>query len=136
MSKLVHVISIGIADIKSLESAIIVYGNTVHFKTRPLYEEIPVQDLVGVKIEDNYENNQKIYTTTATFLSHGSEPMDGRQACFLLRSVSGQSFLIGTHERPYPIIKETDNFPEKPADSSLKRVTVTWKAPCPMLRII
>ncbi|MGX8697961.1 MAG: hypothetical protein ACSW8D_16395, partial [Prevotella sp.] len=91
---------------------------------------------VGVTIEDSYENNQKVYTTTATFNTCDKQPMTVRQAAFRLTSVDGKRYMIGTDSRPYPIIRERNPFPEKPVDSSLKTVTITWKSLMPMLLIV
>ena len=62
--------------------------------------------------------------------------MTVRQAAFRLTSVDGKRYMIGTDSRPYPIIRERNPFPEKPVDSSLKTVTITWKSLMPMLLIV
>ena len=136
MSKLVHVRKIEFADACSLGSIQMLNGTSCRFKNQPAFSGIDIMELVGVTIEDSYENNQKVYTTTATFNTCDKKHMTLRQAVFRLTSVDGQRYLIGTDSRPYPIIKERNPFPEKPADSAMKTVTITWKAPYPLLLII
>ena len=136
MSKLVHVNKIEIADACTLGGIQIVGESSCRIKTQPSFSEICIRELVGVTIEDSYENNQKVYTTTATFNTYDKQPMTVRQAAFRLTSVDGKSYMIGTDSRPYPIIKEKNPFPEKHTDSTLKTVTVTWKSLMPMLLII
>lgn len=114
----------------------ILYGASCRITREPNFEEINIWELVGVNIEDSYENNQKVYTTTATFQTCDKEPITERQLAFRVTSMNGQRFLIGTNARPYPIIKERNPFPEKPTDSAMKTVTITWKAIYPMLRIV
>ena len=136
MSKLVHVHKIEMADASNLGSLRVVGEASCRFKSLAVFSEIHIHELVGVTIEDSYENNQKVYTTTATFKTCDKMPLTVRQVAFRLTSVSGQQYMIGTGSRPYPIIKESNPFPEKPADSTLKTVTITWKAPLPMLLVI
>lgn len=136
MSKLVHVRKIEIADACSLGSIQVFNETTCRFKSDPVFSEISIKELVGVTVEDSYENNQKVYTTTATFNTCDKTPMTVRQAAFRLTSMDGKRYMIGTDSRPYPIIKERNPFPEKPADSTLKTVTITWKALLPMLLIV
>ena len=136
MSKLVHVRKIEIADAYSLGSIQVLSETTCRFKSQPVFSEISIKELVGVSIEDSYENNQKVYTTTATFKTCDKKPLTIRQAAFRLTSIDGQRYMIGTDSRPYPIIKEKNPFPEKPADSVLKTVTITWKSFLPWLLIV
>lgn len=136
MSKLVHVKKIEIADACSLGSIQVLSETTCRFKSQPVFSEINIKELVGVAIEDSYENNQKVYTTTATFNTCDKKPITVRQASFRLTSVDGKQYMIGTDSRPYPIIKERNPYPEKPADTTLKTVTITWKSLLPMLLIV
>ena len=136
MSKLVHINKIELASSESLSMLVVIDESTCRFKSSAAFTEININELVGVTVEDELVNNQRVYTTTATFKSCSKIPMEARRKAFRLTSVDGQRFMIGTNARPYPIIKENNPFPEKPTDSSLKTVTITWKAPHPMLRIL
>lgn len=92
--------------------------------------------LIGAKVEDVEENGQKVYTTTVTFHTCDKTPVRMKRQAFRLTAVDGSQFLVGTDIRPYPIVKESNPFPEKAGDNVLKTVTITWKAPCPMLSIL
>ena len=133
---LVHVRKIEIADACSLGSIQVLNETSCRFKTQPVFSEIGIKELVGVTIEDSYENNQRVYTTTVTFNTCDKKPMTARQAAFRLTSLDGKRYMIGTDSRPYPIIKERNPFPEKPGDSTLKTVTIVWKSLLPMLLIV
>lgn len=124
------------ADACSLGSIQIIGETTCRFKSLPVFSEINIKGLVGVTIEDGYENNQRVFTTTATFNMCDKKPMNVRQAVFRLTSIDGKRYMIGTDSRPYPVIKERNPFPEKPADSSMKTVTIAWKSLLPMLLIV
>lgn len=114
----------------------IISGTSCRFSQEPDFSEMDIQELVGVTIEDNYDNNQKAFTTTATFDTRCKQPMTDRHVAFRLTSVDGKRYMIGTNGRPYPIVKEKNAFPVKPADSTLKTVSITWKALYPMLLIM
>lgn len=136
MSNLVHFRSIEKVRVENLTSLEIISESSCLLTREPDFKEINIFELVGVTIEDSYENHQKIYTTTATFKTCDKEPIVERMLAFRVTSLDGKRFLIGTNARPYPIIKERNPYPEKPTDSTLKTVTVTWKAIYPMLLII
>lgn len=136
MSNLVHVVSIEKVNSEKLTPIRIISKAKCHFNAEVNFEEIKVQELVGVTIEDAYENNQKIYTVTAQFLMKDKEPLTDRHLSFKLTSINGKQYLLGTNSRPFPIIKENNNFPEKPADSQMKQVTITWKSTYSLLQIV
>lgn len=136
MSKLVHVVQVEMAKTESLTSMIVIDNKSCRFKIDVFFEKCDIRELAGVTIEDTYENNQKVYTTTVTFQTCDKLPMNARHMAFRLTSLDGKRYMVGTGARPYPIIKERNLYPEKPADSQMKVVTVTWKSLMPMLLII
>lgn len=123
------------AKAESLTAMIVIDDTSCRFKTDVVFEKIAIQELAGVTIEDAYENNQKVYTTTVIFQTCDKRPLTDRRKAFRLTSLDGKMFMVGTNGRPYPIIKERNLYPEKPADSPMKVVTVTWKSLLPMLLI-
>ena len=136
MSKLVHINKLEMVRIEELTPMRVISDTSCRFTREVDFIEIAIHELVGVSIEDSYENNQKIYTTTASFSTCCKHPFTYRRMAFRLTSVDGKRYMIGTNSRPYPIIKEKNPFPEKVADSTLKTVTVSWKSLFPMLLIV
>lgn len=136
MSKLVHVNKIEMIRCEDLISLKIISDTSCRFQNNPFFVNLNIHDLVGISIEDSLENNQKVYNTVATFQCCCKQPLTDRRLAFRLTSIDGKRYLIGTNNRPYPIIKEKNTFPEKPTDSTLKNVSVTWKALYPMLLIV
>lgn len=121
--------------IENLSSLQVISDTSLKLSSEVNFSKIDIHELVGVTIEDSYENNQKVYVTTATFITACKKPLTDRRIAFRLTSVDGKRYIIGTNARPFPIIKEKNAFPEKPADSSAKAVTITWKSLYPMLLI-
>lgn len=121
---------------ESLSYLKIVSDISCRFTHNVSFEEICINEVVGVTIEDSYENNQKVYTTTAIFQTCDKLPITKRHLSFRLTGIDGKRYMIGTNSRPFPIIKENNPYPEKVTDSSLKTVTITWKSMLPMLLIV
>lgn len=136
MLKLVYIRSIEKVKAEDLTSLEIISESSCRLAHDVTFEKINIHGLVGVNVEDTYDNNQRMFTTTATFLTYDKEPIAERQLAYRVTSIEGQCYLIGTNARPFPVIKEKNPFPEKPGDSILKTVTITWKSLLPMLRII
>lgn len=135
MSKLVHIKKIEMVEAGRLLPMRIVSGHSCRFDSAVNFSEIAINELVGVTVEGSMDNNQYIYTTTATFQTCDKTPFEGRRLAFRLTGIDGKQYMIGKKDRPYPIIKVQDNFPDKPAGSTARQITVVWKSTCPMLNI-
>lgn len=137
MTKLVHIIKIEQIQASELSGLVVIQKSSCKLPASVNFCEIEdVRGLIGAKIEDEEQNGQKVYTTTVTLQTKEKTPGDRFRLAFRLTSIDGTQFLVGTDSRPYPVIKENNAFPEKPGDSDLKTVTITWKAPLPMLTIL
>lgn len=120
--------------IEDLNSLRLISKYECRMKQSLLFTDLDIQDLVGVTVEDSYENAQRKYTTTVTFKTPCRKLLALSRMAFRLTDVNGNQYMVGTNSRPFPIIKEVQNYPEKVPDSSLKQFTITWKSMCPMLR--
>lgn len=137
MTKLLHFIKIEQIQASGLSGLVIIPNASCKLPVSVNFCEIEnIRGLVGAKVEDEEQHGQKVYTTTVTFQTEEKSPGDRFRLAYRLTSVDGTQFLVGTDSRPFPIIKENNPFPEKPGDSVLKTVTITWKAPIPMLTIL
>ena len=135
MTNLVHILKIECVSSASLDGMLVIDKNKCRIPT-VTFSMIDILDMVGVKVTDAYEDNQRIYTTTATFKTCDKRPSDLRGMAFRLTSKTGAQFMIGTGSRPYPVVKEDNPYPEKAVDPMTKTVTITWKSPYPPLLII
>ena len=124
------------ARVDNISTMRMISNTSCRFSSPVVFDEICINELVDVTIEDELENNQKMYTTTATFQTKDKKPLTERRMAFRLTANDGKRYMIGTYGRPYPIIKENNPFPDDPKDSSMKTVTITWKATVPMLLIL
>lgn len=124
------------AQPEGVRSPLTVYGHACFLSNALIFTNIDIYELVGVRVEDEYENNQRQYTTTATFRTARKIPASTRQCIFRLTSADGTKYIIGTGQIPHPVVKEKEPYPEKPADTTLNTVTVIWKAVYPMLKVL
>lgn len=136
MFKLVHVKKIEYTNCSDLSEMYILPNDKCRLSPSAVFKEIANFDLVSCTIDDTVDNNSKTYTVNVSFKSSDKELSLGRKLAFRLTQLNGQQFLVGTKYRPYPIIKESNPFPDKPTNSYLKNFTITWKSTLPPLLII
>lgn len=132
----VHVNKIEMIRIEDLNSLQVISPSSCRMKSSLLFTDLDIQDLVGVTVEDSYENAQRKYTTTVTFKTPCRKLLALSRMAFRLTDVNGNQYMVGTNSRPYPIIKELQTFPDKVPESSLKQFSITWKSMYPMLLIV
>jgi hypothetical protein len=111
-------------------------NNICYLPSGITFHQIDTEELVGVKQEETYENNQRIWTLTVTFKTTCKEPSDMRGLAYRVTTQKGQEYIIGTSSRPYPVWKESVAYPEKGTESQLRNVTITLKSRRPLLSVL
>ncbi|MCH4099152.1 MAG: hypothetical protein LKF06_00765 [Prevotella sp.] len=98
-----------------------------------LSKDIPWKELKDIKkpaslaINDRVDNGTRNVTTKLTFYILQDWMPDARRLSFLCDTVDGDRYLIGTGQRPYPVITQQQVHPEKGTDNQLTEVVVEWK---------
>ena len=136
MFKSVIIQKVEIADASALPSMMILPKGECQIENLQMFTEFNIKGLVSATVKDELSNNQLVYTTTVEFNTCIKTTEGMRRKAFLLTAADGTRYLVGTGSRPYPVITESNPFPHRPTESMLKKVTVKWTAPHPMLRII
>lgn len=77
-------------------------------------------------VSDN-DNNGKSEKTTLKFTTTQKIP-DNCPLAFVIQCVNGQKFLVGAKERPYPIVKITNNTGTASGNASAYSVEITHSA--------
>ena len=75
--------------------------------------------------ETEFDNNSTLETATLTFASSETLPTNKKLA-FALTCVNGETWLIGTHEPPYPFIKKESSSGLPDGDANTIQYTVTY----------
>ena len=135
MQNLSHIIKVERADIDQLNPITILSDDTCSVSQNVNFTDLHIKEQAAVNVESSVENNEEIYNTTLEFKTCHYEPSVPRRQVFRLTSADGTLYLLGTHERPYPVIKQVLPFP-KGQDSQLRTVTVTLKSRFGLLRIL
>ncbi len=97
-----------------------------------LGSEVPFRDLSAIKkpaqltIADKIEDKVRLFQSKLVFYSCEDALVDLDRSAFLCEAIDGKRYLIGTGDRPYPVVTQQENHPSNGSDSQLTEVTVTW----------
>lgn len=74
--------------------------------------------------ETEFDNNSSLETSTLTFYS--SETLPDGNLCFVVTSVNGEQYLIGTRETPYPFVKKEQTTGLADGDANTTKYTISY----------
>ncbi|MBR3897495.1 MAG: hypothetical protein IKJ42_10905 [Bacteroidaceae bacterium] len=102
---------------------------------------VPWVDLCSVglskmELSDKIENKVRMYTTKLTCHLLEECQVGNRKLVFLAVTVLGKEFLVGTSDRPYPIVTQKRMMPDAPSGVSDTEMTVTFTSTHPALTVI
>lgn len=100
------------------------------------FTEINAFGNIQVSDESSYENNELVWTTTITYKVKSKDPQGWRRKAFRMTAIDGTQYFVGTDERPFAVIKESNPWPDKATGSTLMTVTVTWKSSHGLMQIL
>lgn len=123
-------------ETRYLRDTIITPDNDVLLQYWRNFIELHIVGLAQVNVADQVEHNARLTTVTLNALTCERFVPSTRPLAWRVTTVTGQQFLIGINETPFPITTTTDNFPDKATDQSGTTVKVEWKTPLTLLRII
>lgn len=72
------------------------------------------------------DNNTRIEKVTLTF--HTAKTVPTTPVAFVIRTVPGDTYIIGTKEAPYPVVKVETTTGSPDGDAALSKVQVTFSA--------
>lgn len=131
-----NLIKIEVCDSSALLDALVLSEKDC-FLTRDVnFAEVNTFGNIQVSDDSSYENNELVWTTTITYKVKSKNPQMWRRKAFRMTAIDGKKYLVGTGARPFPVIKESNPYPDKATGSTLMTVTVTWKSLHGMLRIL
>lgn len=112
-----------------LDSAIIVKGRGIAESEHINFIELCIEPFASMQVNSDFDNNNEIFETVVTAKAHSRLPDRAVKLAFRVTAVSGERYIVGSTGTPYPLVKQTENFPENVADSQLNTVEITWKSP-------
>lgn len=118
--------SIQIIETRLLRNLTIIPGMGVMLNFWRNFADLPLVNLASMEVASKVENKSRLFTTTIKALLSEHFEVANRQLAFLVTTVSGDKYLIGTNESPFPIANTSDIFPDKPSDQSGCTLTVEY----------
>jgi len=100
--------------------------NTVHIETAKDFEKIDTVGLIQVETSEKIENKIRIGTAKITATICSDINIGNRKLVFRLTSADGTVSLVGSDERPYPIVTMSDNKPSSIGTASKKTLNITY----------
>ena len=77
------------------------------------------------ELETQFDNNDTLEKVKLTFSTTAQLPMRERLA-FVIQTVDGKQYLIGTTEKPFPEIKVEDSTGNVEGDSAVTKYTISY----------
>lgn len=77
------------------------------------------------ELETQFDNNDTLEKVKLTFSTTAQLPMRERLA-FVIQTVDGKQYLIGTAEKPFPEIKVEDSTGNVDGDSAVTKYTISY----------
>lgn len=135
MTQLRHIIRLHVMPALHLRHVPISY--THHMAVTADYmpwTPIPTHGCISMETQDTIDNGTRIYTTRLSALLT-TDPLlpDNHPLAFLATEASGRTFLIGTSERPHPVVTHIDTRGLRTSDTTNTRLQIEWKSPLPPL---
>lgn len=111
-----------------LAAATIVRGKGIAGTSGINFTEICIEPFASMQVTSEIDNNQEVFETVITARIRTTLPDRSVNLAFRVTSVSGESFVIGDRTTPFPVIKQTDNYPENVSDSQLTDIEISWNS--------
>ena len=100
-----------------------------------VWKNICIKTPAQLIVSEKYEDNVKIYTATLKVLTLDNFPTDGKYV-FRIHLTDGNYLIMGSNDRPYPMVTKHKDFPYSIKDSQLDEVTIVYTSPLPIPHII
>ena len=100
------------------------------------FTEHPIAGLAQCEVSQAVDNGTRLTTVKLSYHSACALDVDNLRLAWRITTVTGEQYLIGTTEQPFPVTIVQNNFPDEETEKSGYTVTVTWKTPLSLLRII
>lgn len=117
---------IEVIETRLLQNMTIIPGLGVMLNFWRNFTELPLVNLASMEIVSKVENKSRLFTTSIKALLSDHFDLANRKLAFLVTTVNGDRYLVGTNESPFPVANTTDTFPEKESDPSGCTLTVEY----------
>lgn len=123
---LLNIRTIEYIETRLLANITIIHGVGVRLNYWRNFQRLHIVGLGKLECVSKVENKSKLFTTTLSADLPENFDQRAMTLAFLVTCVDGRRFLIGTDERPFPIINTSASMPDRPADASRFGITVEY----------
>lgn len=109
---------IEVIETRLLQNMTVIPGTGVMLNFWRNFNELPLVNLASMEIVSKVENKSRLFTTSIKALLSEHFDIASRKLAFLVTTVDGDRYLVGTNESPFPVANTTDSFPEKENEPS------------------
>lgn len=136
-AQLLHNVNgISIIETRFLQNTVIIPGRGVFLNYWRNFSKLPLVGLAKCEVTSKLQDNSRIFTTILSGLLSEHFDVTGRQLAFMITCVNGDRFLIGSCERPYPVVNTTDTLPGKASDPSGCTIDVQYVDTMGILKVL
>lgn len=118
--------SIHFIETRLLRNMTIIPGKGVLLNYWRNFTELPLVNLASMEVTSKVENKSRTFTTSLKALLADHFDVANRKLAFMVTTVNGDRFLVGTDESPFPVANTSDVFPDKATEPSGCTLTVEY----------
>lgn len=114
----------------NLASSIFIPGVGVYLSSPLNFQKMETIGLSSLESTDKIENKSRIISQKLTLSLRERFAVGNHKFCFLVTTVSGEQYIIGSKDRPYPLVTFTDARPDTATSKCAVTMTVTYSNLC------
>lgn len=122
-------------ETRYLSNMVLLGNNEVSLQYWRNFIELCLVGLAAVDVIQAVDNGSRLTTIKLTARTTSDFAVDNRRLAWRVSTVTGEQFLIGTTEQPFPVTTVANDFPDKATSQSGKEITVSWQTPLNILKI-
>lgn len=123
---LANINKIQFIESKQLRHITVIPGKGVLLNYRMNFKELPLAGLARMEVSSGIEDKSRLFKTTIKALLPSHFEVLNRKLAYLVTTVEGVRFLVGTSESPFPLSTTIDSFPDNTTDPSGCTLSVNY----------
>lgn len=122
-------------ETRYLSNMVLLGNDAVSLQYWRNFNELCLVGLADVEVSQAVDNGSRLTTVKLTARTTSDFAVNNRRLAWRVTTVTGEQYLIGTTEQPFPVTTVGDYYPDKATEQSGKKLTVSWQTPLNILKI-
>lgn len=98
------------------------------------WRTLSIVGLAALETTEEIENGVRLHTTKLSATLEETIVFPERPVAFLASSVNGSRFLIGTAQRPFPLVTQNSILPSNSAENCITELVVNFTSQFPLIK--